>query len=163
MSRSVLIQRLAFWAGSAAAAFYWLFCGWRLELALWDMVAWAAAASGRIASVMPMIDRALVLCFVVLTYALPTVLFAACVRLLHLHADRRTWAIPATGFVLLFVFLASESLILNGGPLDLMRVSTFTDAGLAELGAAILGLAVGSAVSWTLIAASQETKDVAGR
>jgi len=52
----------------------------------------------------------------------------------------------------MFVFLGSESLALGGGPLDLLRISTFADASWATLIAALFGLGAGSTGAWALLA-----------
>jgi hypothetical protein len=137
-----LIRRLVFWVASAVASVYWLLLGWRFERGLSDLVLGPLVAAD---------DYLFALVAVGLTYALPPLIFASCVRLLRVRRGRRTWAIPATGLMLLWVFLGLESWILGVGAFDLIRVSIASDAGPAALAVALIGLIAGSAVSWRLL------------
>jgi len=159
LNSRVAISRAVFWVASAAAAAYWLLLSWRAEQALWDLIAWLAFVSDSVAKLLLAIDATLATGFIAVTYAFPPLFFALGLRLMHVQVDRRTWAIPATGFVLLVVFLGSESLLLGGGLLDLLRVSTFTDASWTAVGAALWGLLLGSMCSWMLLAPKGDGAD----
>jgi len=136
-----------FWAAALVAAAYWMLVGWRVEESLWRILGWAVpahAAEGLVA--LP-----LMLGFVFLTFLLPPVAFAAFVRLSRLRSGKRTWAIPATGFLLVLVFMGSAAQIVEGRPLVYVPISVWLDESWLALGVALAALAIGSLLGgWIL-------------
>ena len=151
MKRRIVSDRAVFWSAAIAAAVYWWFANWRLEQALWDALMLPVSMSDVVGQSLDALGNGLVSAITALSYAVSVLMFALVVRWTHLKTDGRTWAIPLTGFVLLFAFLGAESLILGDGLLAFMPLSRFAgDPGPALL-AAILGLGAGCIGSWLLL------------